>query len=63
MLAAAVGLFAVVTYMARRPKEDGVIRWVPYVGVQFVALLAIILAAAHLLTLLTGQPLTGRFLR
>jgi predicted ferric reductase len=61
MLAAAVAVFAVATILARRPKEDGVIRWIPYVGIQFVALLAIILALAHVLSLLTGQPLMGRF--
>ena len=63
MLAAAAGLFAFATIMARRPKEDGVIRWIPYVGIQFVALLIIFLAVAHLLSLLTGQPFMGRFFR
>jgi len=63
MLAGAAALLAFATYMARRPKEDGVIRWIPYVGIQFVALLGIILAAAHLVSLLTGQPLMGRFFR
>ena len=61
MLAAAVAAFTAATILARRPKEDGVIRWIPYVGIQFVALLAIILALAHVLSLLTGQPLMGRF--
>ncbi len=63
MLAAAAGLFAFATIMARRSKEDGVIRWVPYVGIQFVAVLIIFLAVAHLLSLLTGQPFIGRFFR
>ncbi len=63
MLAVAAALFGFATYMARRPKEDGVIRWIPYVGIQFVALLLIILTLAHLLSLLTGQPITGRLSR
>ena len=63
MLTFAVAVFAVATFMARQPKEDGVIRWIPYVGIQFVALLAIILDVAHLLSLLTGQQIMGRLFR
>ncbi len=33
---------------------------IPYGGIQFVALVAMILMLAHLVTLLTGRPFTGR---
>ncbi len=62
-LAAAVILFLFATYMGRRPKVDGELRWIPYGGVQFVAILIIVLACAHLVTLLTGQQFIGRFAR
>lgn len=62
-LAAGVVLFLGATYMARRPKEDGELRWIPYGGLQFVAILVVILALAHIISLLTGQPLVGRFSR
>ena len=62
-LAAAVILFLLATYMGRRPKADDELRWIPYSGVQFVAILIIVLAGAHLVTLLTGQQLIGRFAR
>jgi len=58
---AAVFLFAL--WRERQPKEDGVPRWIPYTGIQFVALLAMVLAGAHLVTLWTGTPLIGRFSR
>jgi hypothetical protein len=63
VLAAGVALFLFATYMARRPREPGELRYIPYGGVQFVALLIVILALAHVISLLTGQPLVGRFSR
>lgn len=63
VLVAAVMAFTVALWRERRPKQDGVVRWVPYTGIQFVALLVAILAAAHLVSLWTGTPLVGRFSR
>ncbi|NKB59852.1 MAG: hypothetical protein GKS00_26375 [Alphaproteobacteria bacterium] len=63
VLAAAVGLFLFATYKARQPHELGKLRWIPYGGIQFVAILIIVLALAHVISLLTGQPLVGRFSR
>lgn len=63
VLAAAAVLFSFAAWRERQPKEDGVIRWIPYTGIQFVALLIFILAAAHLVSLWTGTPLIGRFSR
>ena len=59
-LAAAIALFLYATYKARQPKEDGKLRWIPYGGVQFVAILVIVVALAHMVTLLTGHPFVGR---
>ena len=61
--ASAVLLFLVATYKARQPKEVGELRWIPYGGLQFVAILVIVLALAHIVSLLTGTPLIGRFSR
>ena len=54
-----VGGFA--NYKSRQPVELGETQWIPYLGVQFVAILAAILMVAHLITLLTGVPFVGRF--
>ena len=56
-----VGAFA--NYKSRQPVELGKTSWIPFLGVQFVAILVVILMAAHLVTLLTGVPLKGRFSR
>ena len=50
-------------YKARQPYEPGRMPWIPYMGLQYVALLVIVLRRAHLVTLLTGKPLVGRFSR
>ena len=63
VLVGAVALLGLATYMARQPKEVGELRYIPYGGVQFVAILIIVLALAHIISLLTGQPLVGRFSR
>ena len=63
VLAVATVAFAVVTVLARRPAIPGQVRLVPLGLVQFVALLVMILMAAHLVSLLTGTPLTSRYFR
>ena len=60
-LAAAALVFLLAAYMERRPKPDGELRWMPYIGIQMVALVVVILAIAHLVTLVTGTPFVGRF--
>jgi hypothetical protein len=60
-LAAALAGFA--NYKVRQPSEPGRPRWVPYLGLQFVGLLLVVLMLAHLVTLLTGTPLIGRLSR
>ncbi len=61
VLAIAVVLFGGANYMSRRPPEPGRVRMLPYGGIQFVALVAIVLMLAHLVSLSTGQPFKGRF--
>ena len=60
-LAVAVIVFLFAAYMERRPKVDGKLRWTPYIGIQMMALLAMIVALAHLVTLLSGTHFAGRF--
>jgi hypothetical protein len=63
VLVAAAVAFAVVTVLARRPTVPGQVRLVPLGALQFVALLIVIMMAAHLVSLLTGTPLNGRYWR
>jgi hypothetical protein len=60
MGAAIVGL-ALSSWHARRPSVPGRPHLVPMGAIQFVSLLVLILMAAHLVSLLTGQPLTSRY--
>lgn len=60
ILIVAAAVFTIVTILARRPVVPGQVRLVPLGAIQFVSLLLVILMAAHLVTLLTGTPLTGR---
>ena len=60
ILGVAVVVAGISVYKARQPYEPGKIRWIPYVWLQYVALLVVVLMLAHLVTLLTGKPLVGR---
>ena len=60
-LAVAAVILAAAMIISRRPVEPGDVRMLPYGGIQFVAIVAIIVALAHLMSLLTGQPFTSRF--
>ena len=60
ILVAAAVVFGLATYKARQPYEPGRPPYVPYLVLQFMAVLAIILMAGHLVSLLTGKPFTGR---
>lgn len=62
-IGAGLALFLFANYMSRRPPSWGRVRFVPYHGLQFVGLLVMILAIAHLVSLITGQPLEGRMIR
>ncbi len=60
VLAAGALAFPLATYRSRRPRDPGNPPLIPFGAVQFVALVVVVLMLAHLVTLLTGQPLTGR---
>ena len=60
ILAVAALVFGLATYKARQPYQPGTSLYVPYLAIQFVAVLTIILMLGHLVSLLTGKPFTGR---
>ena len=47
----------------RRSRPLGDPPLVPYTAIQMVALVVVILMLAHVVSLLSGQPLTGRLFR
>ena len=60
IILAALAVLGYSTYKARRPYQPGNPPFVPYLAIQFVAVLTIILMLGHLITLLTGKPFIGR---
>ncbi|MBX6320243.1 MAG: hypothetical protein IRY94_00290 [Rhodospirillaceae bacterium] len=60
LFGAAAALFALATLLARRPPHPGRVWLIPPGAVQFVCLLLMLATAAHLVSLLTGRPFTGR---
>lgn len=61
VMAASAVVFVVALFLHRRPRELGDVTLLPYGGIQFIALVVAVLMAAHLISLLTGSPLIGRF--
>lgn len=47
-------------WRSRKPYVPGSPPLIPYGAIQFVGFLVVILMAAHLITLATGTPFTGR---
>lgn len=62
-LAAAVAVAAFANWQERRKRPLGNPPLISYTALQMLAIAVAILMAAHLVSLLTGQPLTSRFLR
>ena len=60
ILLGALATAALANWRERRPRELGRPPLVPYTAIQVVAVLVIIVMLAHLVSLLTGQPLQGR---
>ena len=60
ILVVACAVFVGAIFISRKPAEPGRVRMIPYGGLQFLAIAAILVTAAHLITLLTGTPLIGR---
>jgi hypothetical protein len=60
VLLAALIVAALANWRERRTRDVGRPPLVSYTAIQVVAVLVIILMLAHLVSLLTGQPLRGR---
>jgi hypothetical protein len=60
LLAAGAALTVYCLWHQRRPRELGQVSLFPANLLLGVGLVVVILALAHLVTLLTGRPLTGR---
>jgi hypothetical protein len=63
ILLAALLVAGLANWRERRPRDLGRPPLVPYTTIQVLAALVIILMLAHLVSLLTGQPLHGRLSR
>ena len=59
LIAALTGV-AVLLWLERRPREPGKSLLVPTTPLLFLCLLAIVLALAHMVTIVTGVPHKGR---
>ncbi|MCG8378799.1 MAG: hypothetical protein MI865_04900 [Proteobacteria bacterium] len=57
---AAMAVLGFAIYKARQPYQPAKRFHVPYLAIQFIAILTIILMLGHLVTLVTGKPFTGR---
>jgi hypothetical protein len=62
-LALAVAVAGLANWQERRQRPVGNPPLVSYTAIQMIAIVVAILMAAHLVSLLTGHPLTSRFLR
>jgi hypothetical protein len=62
-LLAAVAVAGFANWRERRPRAVGNPPLVSYTAIQMLAIVVALLMAAHLVSLLTGHQLTGRFLR
>jgi uncharacterized membrane protein YidH (DUF202 family) len=63
VLVLAVALAGFANWQERRQRPVGNPPLVSYTAIQMVAIVVALLMAAHLVSLLTGHPLTSRFLR
>jgi uncharacterized membrane protein YidH (DUF202 family) len=63
ILAVCVAVLGIAQFRERRKYEPGRITLIPWVPLQFLAMMGMILMLAHLVSLLTGEPLVGRFQR
>ncbi|HEX5080066.1 MAG TPA: hypothetical protein VFV80_13020 [Geminicoccaceae bacterium] len=62
-LVVAVTVAGVANWQERRPRPAGNPSLLPYTAIQMLAIVVALLMAAHLVSLVTGHPLTSRFLR
>ena len=60
LLAAGVTLSAFCRWYEGRPRELGELRLLPTTALLAIGILAVLMAAAHLVTLVSGVPFAGR---
>lgn len=60
ILGVVVALLVLATWQTRRTREPGKLPIIPWVGVQYVCVVVIIIVGIHLVGLFTGQDLKGR---
>ena len=61
LLVVGLALAGLARWQETRPRELGEVRLVPVIAIMAVGVLLSVLAAAHLVSLLTGIPLQGRY--
>jgi uncharacterized membrane protein YidH (DUF202 family) len=61
LLGVGLALTGLARWQETRPRALGEVRLVPVVAIMAVGVLLSVLAAAHLVSLLTGIPLRGRY--
>ena len=60
LLVAGLSLAALARWQETRPRQVGEVRLFPVLPVMAVGVILSVLAAAHLVSLMTGSPLKGR---
>jgi hypothetical protein len=60
LLVAGLSLAALARWQETRPRQVGEVRLFPVLAVMAVGVILSVLAAAHLVSLMTGSPLKGR---
>jgi hypothetical protein len=63
ILAVCVAVLIAAQIRERRRYRPGRISLIPWVPLQFIAVLGVMLMLAHVISLLTGEPFAGRFAR
>ena len=61
LLVVGLALTGLARWQDTRPRELGEVRMFPVVAVMAVGVMLSVLAATHLVSLLTGVPLKGRY--
>ncbi len=63
ILAACIAILVAGQIRERRRYKPGRVSLIPWVPLQFIAMLGVMLMLAHVISLLTGEPFVGRFAR
>ena len=63
ILAACIAVLVAGQIRERRRYKPGRISLIPWVPLQFIAMLGVMLMLAHVISLVSGKPFIGRFAR